>query len=107
MASRNGSKRQKIRQSFNIFFKKQKPDFKISIQFQYFNRKQDCCDNQVINTAEKTCCGGVITEKVAGEICCGGEKRPESKNEKCCGDKVFFDPTANGCCGGETFDRCF
>ncbi|CBY23384.1 unnamed protein product [Oikopleura dioica] len=72
---------------------------------QYFNRKQDCCDNQVINTAEKTCCGGVITEKVAGEICCGGEKRPESKNEKCCGDKVFFDPTANGCCGGETFDR--
>ena len=73
---------------------------------QYFNRKQDCCEDRIINNAEQTCCGGKITDKIDGEICCNGEKRRVEDNLKCCGDTAFFDPIKIGCCAGITFERC-
>jgi len=72
---------------------------------QYFARKQDCCNDEIILLSEHVCCGGkkVITE--AGKVCCGGETRAITPGEGCCGGNEFFNKESQGCCIDQVYDK--
>ncbi|CBY11718.1 unnamed protein product [Oikopleura dioica] len=72
---------------------------------QYFARKQDCCDGEVIDKENFTCCGGKKTPVEPGKICCNGEIRAKEASLSCCADKEFFDKTSQGCCIDKLYSK--
>ena len=87
---------------------------------QYFARKQDCCEGEVIDKAEFSCCGGKVgrtrknnrlksafqkTPVEPDKICCNGEIRQKEASLSCCDDKEFFDKGSQGCCIDKLYSK--
>ena len=67
-------------------------------QTQYFPRKQQCCNDVIINKSAKYCCDNKITDFSPSEICCKGVVTDKNEDDRCCGDTGLYNKQTQGCC---------